>query len=155
MASILSRPQWVNAKTDFDIVLLHKHLNKRIKTNCCIYLLNFHFTSFLQSGTGCLNSPLRKITINMFILYDQYSKIFQLLDQGPDLKEWTHWSLVVHTCIGPSMVQVMADHPFAAKRLPKLMSTYKQLNPQEHILVKFASKYNNFHSTKSARKCCL
>ena len=46
--------------------------------------------------------------------------------------------------IGSALVQRMACRLFGAEPLSKPMLGYCQLNPQEHISVKFQSKYNFF-----------
>ena len=47
----------------------------------------------------------------------------------------------------------MAQHRSRLNPLSQLMSDYCQLDPCEHISVKFSSKYNKFHARKWVIKC--
>ena len=53
------------------------------------------------------------------------------------------------------LLQIMAYRLFAAKPLSEAMLPCCQLDPMEHISVKFYSKFKSFHSRKCTWKCCL
>ena len=55
----------------------------------------------------------------------------------------------------PSLVQIMACRLFGAKPLSEPMLPYCQLNPKEHISVKFYLKFKSFHLRKCTWKCRL
>ena len=54
-----------------------------------------------------------------------------------------------------SLVQIMACRLFGAKPLSEPMLPYCQLDPKEHISVKFCLKLRSFHSRKCTGKCRL
>ena len=63
---------------------------------------------------------------------------------------------VTHICVSNlSMLQIMACHLYNTEPLSEPMLPYCQLDPKEHILVKFHLKFNSFHSRKCIWKCCL
>ena len=55
----------------------------------------------------------------------------------------------------PTLLQIMACRLFGAKPLSEPMLPYCQLDPTEHISMKFYSKFRSFHSRKYTRKCRL
>ena len=55
----------------------------------------------------------------------------------------------------PPLFQIMASHLFGAKPLSESMLLYCQLDPNEHISVKFYLKFKSFHSRKCTWKCHL
>ena len=55
----------------------------------------------------------------------------------------------------PKLLEIMACHLFWAKPLSEPMLPYCQLDPKEHISVKFCLKFESFHSSKCTWKCCL
>ena len=61
----------------------------------------------------------------------------------------------VHQWTGPSLVRVMACRQFGAKPLPEPKLAYCQLDPWEHISVKYESEFCHFHSRKCNWKCRL
>ena len=67
------------------------------------------------------------------------------------LYKLTHLPLVPHICVrwnGPAFVQIMACRLDSAKPLSEPMPTYCQLEPKEHISIKFYLKFKYFHSRK-------
>ena len=52
-----------------------------------------------------------------------------------------------------SLSQIMASRPLGAKQLSESMLTYCQLEPLEQMLLKFESKYTNFHTKKIMLQC--
>ena len=57
--------------------------------------------------------------------------------------------------IEPSLVQIMACRLFGAKPLSETMLPYCQLDPKEHISVKFYLKFKSFDLRKCTWKCHL
>ena len=55
----------------------------------------------------------------------------------------------------PTLVQIMACRLFGAKPLSEPMQAYCQVEPKEHISVKYYSKFKGFHSRKCTQKCRL
>ena len=55
----------------------------------------------------------------------------------------------------PTLVQIMACHMFGNKPLSELMLPYCQLDPKEHISLKFYFKFKSFHSRICIWKCLL
>ena len=94
--------------------------------------------------------------------------------QATDLRHWRPCSLM-HICVtwlqcvnssppcaaymhqwtGSALVQIMACRLDGAKPLSELMLTYYQLDPKEHISMKFYLKFKCFHSRKCIWKCHL
>ena len=63
---------------------------------------------------------------------------------------------MTHICINKlSLVQMMTHRLFGAKPLSEPMLAHCQLDHWEQILVKFKSKWNNFHTRKLIWKCRL
>ena len=70
------------------------------------------------------------------------------------------WGQVMHilvTKIRPLVVQIMFCHLFwlSAEPLSKPMLAYCWLDPWEQTWLKFDTKYNDLHTRKLIRKCCL
>ena len=55
----------------------------------------------------------------------------------------------------PTLLQIMACRLFGAKPLSEPMPPCCQLDPKEHISVKFCLKFKSFHSRKCTSKCRL
>ena len=76
-------------------------------------------------------------------------KIFKRINSSPPsatyMRRWT----------GSALLQMMACRPEGAKLLSEEMLTYCQLDPKEHISMKFYLKFNFFHSWKCVWKCRL
>ena len=76
---------------------------------------------------------------------------------GSNVSILNHWGLMMqgYQWPMPSLVQIIACHLFGAKPLSEPMLAYCQLDPKEHVSIKFCLKIKSFHSEKCIWKCCL
>ena len=84
--------------------------------------------------------------------YIQYSCMCNLIDLFNSLRPSDAY-MRQHNM--PTLLQIMACRLFSAKPLSKPMLPYYQLDPTEHISVKFYSKFKSFHSRSCTWKCPL
>ena len=71
---------------------------------------------------------------------------------------WTHLLLALHICVGEldqHWVQIMTCCLDGAKPLSEPMLIHCQLDPKEHISMKFYLKFKYFHSRKCIWACRL
>ena len=78
-----------------------------------------------------------------FICPYSSGRINLLIPNDPYISQWTK----------PSLSQTIACCFFSTEPLPEPMLAYCQLDPGEHILVKFEAKYHNFHTLPCILKC--
>ena len=82
---------------------------------------------------------------------------FQLIRNGWAVTNaaLTHLPLVLHRWTGSALVQIMACRLDSAKPLSEPMLTYCEIDPKEHISMKFYLKFKYFYSRKCVCKCRL
>ena len=112
-----------------------------------------HHVNFLCPPTHHL-LPLKKTSLCLFYMHRECSTlmpfvIYKQFNSSPPSAEYMHWRT------GSKLVQIMTCRLDGAKPLSEPMLIYCQLDPREHISMKFYLKFIYFHSRKCVWTCRL
>ena len=105
---------------------------------------------FLERYAIYYNSPIsRSLSVDYYT-----SQYFQSVN-FPWVNSATPSDAYMHQWTGPALLQIMACGLDGAQPLSEPMLTYCQLDPKQHISMKFYLKFKYFHSRKCIWTCHL